>query len=284
MTYEYVDRNGKKVRLNTLTNEPYLKKWPTRSVADDSSDDQFKPDVLTTESSTRRDQNEEVKSAPEKISILQERPSFAWSIGAGLFFNEIQSRDLSNNTAATFTANMVYGADSEFRYNYKEHWSFYFQGGAKRITFSKPSNRTLSKGSHTLLSSMLGVGVDKEYSLSLETGFRQRVFIEGVTSTNLELQKVAVPEVGLKGGIPLLAWRRWKLDANAGGSYYFSKQADGFKVKSGYGYEAELKATTHFSTHDLHVAPFYKRIEQDTNITSNTETEFGLKFGLQFSF
>jgi hypothetical protein len=177
--------------------------------------------------------------------------------------------------------------NSGFRFEYGQSWSQKFTTKLEltymKISFENPVPETLDNASSSLTHFELTANYQLFESLRyfVMIGFGQEFFIRATSSTNLNLDRVALPYTQAGVAYDIYKKEIFTLGAELSGKLIASGRTSSYDINLGLGYRTKLYLLDEMNkVFTLSTGFWWQSINQSTTILDQTKVEAGLEMGV----
>jgi len=202
-----------------------------------------------------------------------------------LNYTTLSSRDGQNNKEATLLTDRDIELDFSFKQSWTNTFSTAFGLSFRHIVFlqNNTGNKSLSSTEQNLSGMSLGINYKLSDTIHLEPTYElfQKLFIRGVTTTLVSLDKVMISALGLKFNIRLFEKDDSRINIAIGAKSLFKAQTETIDVNSGYSLDADLNIIKKYKQSNYQIGFGMSSHFQNTSVTTQSETVPHVSLGIQ---
>jgi hypothetical protein len=214
-------------------------------------------------------------------SVLEFKPSFSFLRISGT------ASDTTNRTA-TLISDLNYGGDVSWKQIWSQKFYSFLSLGFLEVRMSQLSDQTISNANQ--LYSNMNVGgvyqLSPTFSVGGNLGVRSQVFYHASSNTDLSLDKVSIPHVGVWGQWEFYRLGQFNLGAIFQGELLLPSRVHDSTVHTGYSYLGSLYVNQPLFEQGARLQGnlFYGQSFQSTPVTNFSTSEVGLSLGFSWTF
>ncbi|MGK5089365.1 hypothetical protein WDW86_17580, partial [Bdellovibrionota bacterium FG-2] len=204
-----------------------------------------------------------------------------------LSFSRLDATDLSSGGTFSFLSGTNYGANFGWHPVFSENFAAEVSAGFLSTTYSIASTTKTLDPSSVVLGHFSFEGkskISKAISVGALAGERQSAFARGKSNTELALDSVALPELGLWVDGTFYQGALFSSGMKLSARFKGPGSTDSYTINSGYLLGGEFWIAQDFKNHNaFRTGLFYEVTQQKTSITSQSYSEIGVFFSLDWN-
>jgi hypothetical protein len=145
-------------------------------------------------------------------------------------------------------------------------------------------SKKVNVSSSSTLRSHLGFGTDQQltdgHQISFKLGVEERTFIDQSSFEEINITKALIPYAGAQHVYGLKEYLNHKFELHSRGRYLFSSESLGLKARPGYELGLGMCHKSLKAKSPSEWLLYISRLEQSTNVTHQTEWQFGVNWSV----